>query len=207
MIGLLGAHRTGKTSLAKQYAEKHGIAFIETSVSAIFKELGYDPAGTFDFATRLTIQEAILERLDKMYGGVVGQAICDRTPIDLMAYTAAEAVGESVTPADQTRFARYVQRCFEMTNKRFSTIILVQPGIPLVMAEGKAALNEAYIEHLNSLMLGLSVDQRVRVPHFYIPRQLIAMEDRLAALENAVGRASHSATQESAEMRAEGRLH
>src|SRR3569832_863688 len=69
LIGLCGAHRTGKTSLAKAYAKKHGIAFMETSVSAIFKELGLDPAASFDFKTRLDIQEVILERLDAMYSG------------------------------------------------------------------------------------------------------------------------------------------
>src|SRR3569832_345872 len=67
LIGLCGAHRTGKTSLAKAYAKKHGIAFMETSVSAIFKELGLDPAASFDFKTRLDIQEVILERLDAKY--------------------------------------------------------------------------------------------------------------------------------------------
>src|SRR3569832_662701 len=82
LIGLCGAHRTGKTSLAKAYAKKHGIAFMETSVSAIFKELGLDPAASFDFKTRLDIQEVILERLDAMYSMVapVSFAIVDRTP-------------------------------------------------------------------------------------------------------------------------------
>lgn len=199
MIGLCGAHRTGKTSLARAYAEKHGIAFVETSVSAIFKDLGHDPSATFDFKTRLDIQEVILERLDVVYGALnpAEQAITDRTPIDMLGYTMSEAIGEAVSAADQERFAKYVDRCFDVTNRRFSCLVLVQPGIPLVYQPGKAIMNAAYIDHLNSLMLGLSVDQRVKAAHYYIPRRLVAMDERLAALENAVGRAEHMALQDS----------
>ena len=206
MIGLCGAHRTGKTSLARAYAEKHGIAFVETPVSTIFRELGHDPAATFDFKTRLDIQEVILTRLDQVYGALnpAELAITDRTPIDMLGYTMSEAIGEAVSVADQERFKKYVERCFEVTNRRFSTLVLVQPGIPLVAAEGKAVMNAAYIEHLNSLMLGLSVDQRVKMPHYYIPRQRLKMEDRLAALENAVGRSTHMQMHESHSWREAG---
>ena len=67
MIGLSGAHRTGKSSLARAFAEKHGIPFVETSASQVFKDLGVDPAATHDFSTRLTVQEEILKRFDAMY--------------------------------------------------------------------------------------------------------------------------------------------
>lgn len=208
MIGLLGAHRTGKTSLARAYAEKHGIEFIETSVSAIFRELGHDPADSFDFKTRLSIQEVILDRLDAVYGAVspTVQAITDRTPIDMLAYTMAEAVGGTVRKREQERFEAYVQRCFEVTNKRFSTLLLVQPGIPLVKARGKAVLNQAYIEHLNSLMLGLSCDVRCSVPHFYIRRAMTEMADRITAVENAVGRSFMAVRQEATAYREAGGL-
>lgn len=193
LTGLCGAHRTGKTSLARAYAEKHGIAFIETSVSAIFRELGHDPAASFDFKTRLDIQEVILSRLDAVYGSMPPSvhAITDRTPLDMLAYTMAEAIGPAVGEADQERFARYVERCIDVTNRRFSTIVIVQPGIPLKYEEGKALMNPAYIEHLNSLVLGLSVDERVKCAHFYIKRNLIDMDERLAALAQAVRQADH----------------
>lgn len=188
LTGLCGAHRTGKTSLARAYAEKHGIAFLETSVSAIFKEMGLDPAASFDFSTRLMIQETILDRLDALYGTVEpgAPAIVDRTPIDLVGYTMADAVGHAVGPADQGRFAKYVERCFDVINRRFATLVLVQPGIPLKEEEGKAVVNQAYIEHLNSLMLGLTVDERIKCSHFYIMRNLTDMDDRILALESAV---------------------
>lgn len=73
---------------------------------------------------------------------------------------------------------------------------MVQPGIRLVAEKGKAALNEAYIEHLNSLILGLSVDERIRVPHFYVPRYMTDLKSRIRALEFAVARVKKRAEAE-----------
>lgn len=195
MKGLCGAHRTGKTTLAKAYAEKNGAIFVETSVSAIFKDLGYSPSEVFDFKTRLDIQEEVLKRVDAIYGCVPAgvDSITDRTPLDMLGYTMAEAIGENVLPEDQDRFATYVQNCFDVTNKRFSAVVLVQPGIPLVQAEGKAAVNLAYMEHLNSLILGLTVDARLKATHFYIQRHQLDVDERLTALEGAARRVTQMA--------------
>ena len=192
MIGLCGGHRTGKTTLARAYAEAHQAIFVQTSVSAIIRAIGFDPSCTdYDFATRLTIQEGVLAGLEAVYDCVPAglPAVADRTPIDLLGYTMAEAIGDRVPQDQQERFARYVQDCFNLCNSRFSTVILLQPGIPLVAGcDGKGAANPAFIEHLNSLMLGLTVDPRMKTSHFYIPRSYLSIEDRLSAMEGAVRR-------------------
>lgn len=188
-VGLCGGHRTGKSTLSRAYAKRHKWSVAETSVSQIFKELGHSPSDTFDFKTRLTIQEQILIRLNEFYRNAAGaRVIADRTPIDMLAYTMAEAIGDAVLPEDQRRFIRYANDCFDVTNMWFSCIIVVQPGIPLVHEEGKAALNGAYVEHLNALMMGLCNDQRLKVPHFYIPKNRIDLEERIQSVEFATGR-------------------
>lgn len=183
MLGLVGAHRTGKTTLAAEVAKTQQWEFAQTSVSQIFKSLGYDPAQEFDFATRLTIQEEILKRMDAFYAKCAGMnVITDRTPIDMLAYTMAEAIGDRVSEEDQGRFEAYANACFDITNRRFTEILLVQPGIRLVHEEGKAVLNSAYIEHLNSLMLGLCSDERLKIPHFYIPRHRTDLAKRVGSV-------------------------
>lgn len=200
-VALCGAHRVGKSTLAREYAKKHGWKFAETSVSAIFRELGHDPAESFDFRTRLTIQEQILIRLNKFYRDTQGNSvITDRSPIDMLAYTMAEAIGEAVSPADQKRFKAYANSCFEVTNKWFSSILVVQPGITLVYEEGKAALNEAYIEHLNSLIIGLCNDERLNVPHFYIPRSRTDMQERIKSVDVANQRGLERAMLQASQM-------
>lgn len=186
-VALIGSHRTGKSTLAKAYAEKVKIPFVETSVGKIYSELGYDPSLTYDFVTRLGIQEEILKRVDQIYAKYAGEGfITDRSPLDMAAYTLADAIGDRVPAESHERLLKYVNDCFAVTNKRFQMILLIQPGIPLVFEKNKAALNESYIEHLNSLMLGLSVDERLDVAHFYMPRVLTDLDDRVLALEASI---------------------
>jgi AAA domain len=201
-VALIGAHRTGKTSLARAYAERRGVPFVETSVSAIWKELGYDPSVTYDFETRLTVQEEILKRVDAVYGNWAGlDFITDRSPLDMAAYTLADAIGDRVPASCQQRLAKYVNDCFDVTNRRFGMVFLIQPGIALVHEEGKAAINVGYIEHLNSLILGLSVDERLTCHHFYMPRAVLDFEDRLQALVASVERARSRVAEHYAEAR------
>lgn len=192
-IALTGAHRCGKTTLAKAYAEKHGVKFVATTASAVFARMGLDPAKTYDFSTRLLVQGEILKEFDAIWGEhSLEPTITDRCPIDLLGYTMAEAIGESVKKKDQARFEQYVHDCFAVLNKRFSIVVLVQPGIPIVKAKGKAALNQAYIEHISSLMFGLMMDERTKVAHYYIRRGMTDLEERVAALENAVGKTEYA---------------
>ncbi|UUZ75434.1 hypothetical protein LP414_27345 [Polaromonas sp. P1(28)-13] len=161
-------------------------------MSKIIRDFGHDPSKTdYDFKTRLDIQEEVLKQVDAIYDCVPAgvDAIADRTPLDMLGYTMAEAIGENVLPEDQNRFAAYVQRCFDVTNKRFSAVVLLQPGIPLIPGrDGKAVANLAYMEHLNSLILGLTVDPRLKTSHFYIQRHQLSVEERLGALEGAARR-------------------
>jgi len=206
-IGLIGAHRTGKTTLARLYAEKSGIKFLETSVSAIFRDLGYDAAVTYDFDTRLTIQEEVLKRVDAKYAEHAGtDFITDRTPLDMAAYLMADAIGDRVPPECQVRVAQYVNACFETTNRRFGVVLLVQPGIQLVAEEGKAAMNVAYIEHLNSLMFGLTVDERLTCHNYYMPRHVLDLEKRHQALQASVSRSRERVNAEYADANRAGRV-
>lgn len=194
MLGLVGAHRVGKTTLARAYSEKTGIPFLQTNVGAIFAALGLDPAQPYTFGERLDIQERILSEVDNVFAQYVGEnIITDRTPIDMLAYTMAEATPLVLGEEEELRLKKYMDRCIEVANRRFSALVLVQPGIPLVAEEGKAVASPGYIEHLSAMMLGLIVDERVKPAHFYLPRHLTDMEDRLKALDYVVSRVKQMA--------------
>ncbi len=206
-IALVGAHRTGKSTLARAYAQRRNVPFVETSVSAIWRELGLDPAATYDFETRLAVQEEILKRVDAQYGKFAGlDFITDRSPLDMAAYTLADAIGDRVPDNCQERLARYINACFDVTNRRFGMVFLIQPGIALVGEPGKAAMNAGYIEHLNSLILGLSVDERLTCHHFYIPRAVLDFESRMQALVASVDRARSNVVEQYAQARKLGNV-
>lgn len=188
MIGLVGAHRTGKTTLAKAYAEETEVPFVETSSSAVFERLGYSPKVDYDFGTRMIIQNAILDDAVAKYAKHTGMFVTDRTPIDMLAYTMADVQRENLTLEQSEEFTKYFMRCFEETNKRFMCLMLVQPGIEIVDAPGKAPANPAYMEHLNTIMFGMLVGEFNSSSHFYLPRRTTDMTERVEALKFVVNK-------------------
>lgn len=208
IASLIGAHRTGKSTLAKRYAEKTGCLFLETSTSAVFAELGIDPAAKLDFKTRMDVQEKILESLEAQYRGVSLKhgVITDRSPLDAIAYIMADAAGNFVPEDQQERFAKYIDKCFEVTNKYFSVVVLVQPGLPMKATPGKAAPNMAYCEHLNMLLKACMGDDRLTIQGYHLKKSSLDLEKRFVALDFCVKRASERAVAELAELKAENRL-
>jgi hypothetical protein len=180
MIGLCGAHRTGKTSLAQAFSNHSGVPFLQTSASAIFSMMGYDPKADYPIDIRLHIQRELLIYLRGTYDKWKGQTfITDRTPLDLAAYLLADVTRENVCDG----IVEYVEDCLELTNRTFGTIFIIQPGIPLVEEQGKAPATPAYIEHLNALIVGLSVDPRLAITKYRLPRSVTDMLDRVGYID------------------------
>lgn len=190
MLGLLGSHRVGKSTLAKAFSESSGALNVKMDVGALQRELGYDSSNqSYDFDTRMKIQEHLLKRFGEIYTSFKGMsAVCDRTPLDLIGYTML-AVNDTLTDAQSERLMRYVDDCINMTNEHFTALVLLQPGIPLSTAETSAKSCPALMEKLNMIYLGVITDERTVVPHFYIPRSMVSLNHRLRACEIALKKA------------------
>ncbi|MCP9494360.1 MAG: ATP-binding protein [Pyrinomonadaceae bacterium MAG19_C2-C3] len=187
-IGLAGSHRTGKSTLARVIAKRSGIPFIKTTTTEVFARLGLDPAAKMDFATRLNVQRRILRVYQETWQSahLARQPfITDRTPVDLLAYTFADIQGGTVVNDDELEL--YVADCFAVTNRFFKSLVLVQPGIPLIYAAGKAALNKAYIEHINTLIIGFCHHARLAVSVQVLPREMTDLETRIEAIRTISG--------------------
>lgn len=192
MLGFAGAHRTGKSTLAKEFAERYDLDYLETSVSSVFEELGLDPAVTYDFATRLRVQRAILKHLDRLYSAIdpedLDATVVDRTPLDLLMYTYAEVLPGLLSPQELDDLMLYTAECFALLNRRFRLITIVQPAIKVVPAPGKAALDLAYMEHLNTLCMGFMNDERMKTKVAYIPRHMVDLDKRINAVLDVLER-------------------
>lgn len=193
MIGLCGAHRTGKTTLAQAFAEKVQIPFVRTSATEVFHALGKDPRANYHIHERIAIQEAILVAFEALYARAQEESgifISDRTPIDMASYLLADV--QRTTFEGEVGVANlvndYVSRCLAANHKWFSVVILVQPGIPLVEEAGKAQACPAYIEHLNALQLGLLTNPEEGPRNYVIPRRFLTLEERLGCVTNAFKR-------------------
>jgi len=183
-IGICGAHRTGKSTLAEKLARTLGIPFVQTTTSQVFAEAGLDPSQPMDFGTRLLIQQKVLAAGEAVWSSSNQPFVSDRTPIDMMAYTLADIQGTTVV--DFSQLSAYLQQCFATTNRFFRHLFVVQPGIPLVHAQGKAALNPAYIEHINALVIGLCQDSRLSCTVQLLPRSAVDLSERLALIQQTI---------------------
>jgi AAA domain len=175
-LGLCGAPRTGKSILAEALASRTSRQFIPTNVSAVFEEFGIDPVAQIDFQTRLRIQNQLLDSCAGIWQAQKNPFVTDRTPIDLLAYTLADIQG--ATEVNFSEFEEYMRRCFEVTNRVFDVLIVLQPSIPPVSVR-KAALNRAYIEHLNTIILGLCNDEKLECGVMYIRRDMTDLGERV----------------------------
>jgi hypothetical protein len=182
-LGLCGAHRTGKTTLAIAIASQLNVPFVRTTTSQVFAELGLDPAEPMDFKTRLFVQNHVLDAAEQVWQNSVSPFVSDRTPIDMIAYTLGDIQGK--TEVDFDLLNQYIDRCYTSTNQFFQNLAIIQAGIPLIYEQGKAALNPSYIEHINVLVIGLCQDSRIKANVFCNPREAIALDLRIRnALEN-----------------------
>jgi len=183
-LGLCGAHRTGKTTLAIALASDLSIPFVRTTTSQVFAELGLDPAETMDFKTRLFVQNHILDAAEKVWQDSPSPFVSDRTPIDMIAYTLGDVQGK--TDVDFDLLNQYIDRCYASTNQFFQNLAIIQSGIPLIYEQGKAALNPSYIEHINVLIIGLCQDSRINANVFCNPREAISLDLRICNILESI---------------------
>ncbi len=176
-IGLCGSHRTGKTTLAKEISFKTGMPFVKTSTSEVFEQSGLHPAEPMDFKTRIWIQHQVIDAAERVWQAEQGSFVTDRTPVDMIAYTLGDIQG--TTEADFNELKNYMDHCFEVTNKYFTRLAVIQPAIPLVFEKGKAKLNRAYMEHLNTVIMGLCSDERLERPSLIVKRSITDIGDRV----------------------------
>lgn len=192
MIGLTGAHRTGKTTLGRAFSEKWvEYPFLQTSVSQTFKDMGLDPSGSHSFDVRMDIQNRVLEAAAAQYRSMAGEPfITDRTPIDFLAYTLAEVGPTTLTPELGLRLSKYIKDCINLTNEIFSTLIIVQPGIDVIPGECKGSLSPMYIEHVAHLIMGITASEAIGAEHFFVPRSMTDIDKRIKCIETAICRST-----------------
>lgn len=161
LIGLCGTHGTGKTTLMKAFEGK--AVLVETSVSAIYKEMGLNPQLPMTLDTRLDVQDRILSVLMqewmRPFANNTGEgpqiALTDRTPMCLIGYLLCEVSGYGeLTEEQNARVQKYVDVCLAAAGL-FDHILHVPIGLPMVKRDKVvAAQGIAYRLHLDMAMKG-----------------------------------------------------
>lgn len=181
-LGICGAHRTGKTTLAIALSEKLNIPFIPIGTSEIFAKYKLDPAKPMEFMTRLSIQQEILAHAERIWFEVDEPSfICDRTPLDMAAYLLADIGNGEIDNWTSDEVMSYMGQCFQATKKYFDKLVLVPPAIPFIPCDGKAAINEPLIFKLHYQISGML--SALGVDYQMMPNDCIKISDRVDFVE------------------------
>lgn len=181
MFGLTGAHRTGKTTIAKLYAEKYGLPFVV--LPRVIEQMGLTPADIDTFELRMKVQWAILTEAENLYKQHAGLFVTDRTPLDMAAYALAD-VRQDMTQEQIDEVNNYVTQCYRVANAHFSQYLLFQPGIPYVMEPGKPEPNSAYQCLIDTIITGLVSSERSYPRHFILGKVNTTIDSRMMIMDS-----------------------
>lgn len=147
--GIAGAHRSGKTTLARAVSVTRGIEYLDANVSKVITDLGYSPKQELPFEERLKVQNAILESLRFKYA-MMGEKdfITDRTPFDVLGYTFAEVTRTTLTPELTKAFAEHVALAVRVSVDHLSGVMLIRPILNAPEAETSAQACPIYMQHV-----------------------------------------------------------
>jgi len=188
-IGLAGTHRSGKTTMAKAFAEDYGCDFVTISMTQIMADMGLEPADIQDVKTRLKVQHKAVEACDRVFTGRKTAFISDRTPIDVAAYTLGDAVQGFYGTEHDAEVLKLIDDCIDITNMAFAGVLYVPPSpkIKYVMEAGKPRPDDAYQAHIDVLVAGLMNKPELTVETWFLRKECHEPEKRAKVLEEFYG--------------------
>jgi len=184
-IGLSGAHRTGKSTIAKKLAEDRGWTYVESIAGGLVKEMGLD-VSVMTWEDRIRYQTALFNQFKAFYEAQTEPFIADRTPLDLATYLLMDLPPVN-HPTVMEYVNKYVQGCLRMTQQYHVIVGLVQPGIPYVEEPDKPVFDSARQEKFNFICRGLISDDRMSIDRFVVPRDITDFEERVDYIAEECG--------------------
>lgn len=148
-FGIAGAHRSGKSTLARAVALAQGIEYLDANVSSVITDLGYSPKQELPFEERLKVQNAILESLRFKYAMMAGKPfITDRTPFDVLGYTFSEVSRTTLDDAGRKAFGAHVTLALSICRDFLSGVMLVRPVLNPPEQATSAQACPVYMQHV-----------------------------------------------------------
>lgn len=182
-IGFAGAHRVGKTTLAKSLAAKMGFTFYETSIgkdASLWKNNHISVGEHFCFAERVLLQLQVLEYLKPIVTRK-DKAIYDRTYIDLVGYLYAN-VDTSTSNLSNEGIERLVLGCVYEQSRNLDLTIFVPPAIEIQGdsdKKGKTFLSVPYITAVSNNILASCITYLDPTRFLQIPPHIKDNDERI----------------------------
>lgn len=189
LIGLVGAHRVGKSTLCAQLKDELHLGEVPVSIAAWQAEENYNSSKMdYEWRDRKNIQGALLSKFEytlrrhkRVLRGQGANMISERTPLDLIGYAVACAPSEP--SAEEVAWLKdYTAACIQLTNTYYDKVFLVQPGIPFV--ETDKSPDEELVNQLNSVYLSLMVNPQLTVERHILDEDMTDLTDRVQFIKD-----------------------
>jgi hypothetical protein len=178
-VSLMGAHRTGKTTLAKTYAGNREIKFIDMSVAPAYIECGIPMGPVTDFADRMVIQDAACKIYKNLLEDLTCEFITDRCFLDLVAYALID-FPQNPTKFESAWLINYIDKCRKLNQQYFSTVVLLRPAIELVPEGTSWSSSLGVVSQIDAGMLW-AADMAGKVRK--MPKYITKLDSRVSHLE------------------------
>lgn len=189
-IALCGAQGTGKTTLAKAFAEFTGADFIASKASEIYRKRGFTvktDIARLSFEERINIQNEILDVHLEDISKSNNHWISDRCALDFLSYTSLYTL-TNTDPDIEEMLTAYTNKCFAVSNQNYNILMLIQPGIPYVETDNRPPPSVNAQEVYNNNIIGMMNNPKLETFKTIVPRYCTDMTLRLKCLENAISR-------------------
>lgn len=195
-FGISGAHKSGKTTLAKHVAAKWNMKYIDMRLSDVLRAFGATPNEIIPFAERLHIQQNMVKHCINILDDAEENYITDRTFIDVAAYTLSY-MPHAISDIESETVKLIVSQCYHAQSAFFDKLIVVgnsfePPKEPT--AHEKAAFSWAWNFQLQSIIKGVVLNSQMKCPTNFIPDSLSSMAARSDKMDQIIGEAQRDAT-------------
>lgn len=161
IIGLAGAHRCGKSTLARILSDELNIKLFETNTADVAKAMGVNAVGSLTLSERLNFQQKLLAH---HISALKSRDICitDRTPLDMASYMLCEIgmnhLNERENDELDARIVDYLELCVEATAKYYTGVLCLCPLDTYEVLPGKPTNSAAYQAHVQMCIKGLLME-------------------------------------------------
>lgn len=188
-FGISGAHKSGKTTLAKAVADKWGLKYIDVNLSSVNRAFGASPNEIIPFARRLEIQRNMVSHCINLFSEAEENYISDRTFIDVAAYTLSY-MPHVVSDIESETVKLIVDQCYRAQVAFFDKTIIIGNSFDIAPHpdnSGKGAFSWSWNFQLQTLMRGLVLNANMKCPVSFIPDSHNTVSQRMSKMEVLIG--------------------
>ncbi|CAM3472632.1 hypothetical protein [Parendozoicomonas haliclonae] len=158
MIGLCGANKNDKITLAKQISQKEDFLLISIDEEKILTSLGMKLGENYSFSERLGFYQSLLSHAEKEWSDTNGNNfITDFTPLDIAARLMVETANTPLSAMEQATLYEFRESCEYQTEDSFTATLYVEPTETMMgkIAEKPGDITASHRECLDAVTRGL----------------------------------------------------